>query len=475
MSGARSDRLRGLLRRAAPSSAATLAATLGISQPTVSRELAALGDGVLRLGRARQTRYSLLRPLGVAGRLGARWPLMRIDAAGRAQAVGHLSAAGAQAFVFEPRDAAPALTHGDFTSGWYEGLPWFMDDLRPQGFLGRVFARRVSTVLQLPQDPTRWSDDDVATALLLHGHDEPGDLVLGEAALRQAQQTLLDPPHTIADGEQGAHYPARAEAALQGESVGSSAGGERPKFGVTLQARVAASTARRARTSAATAWRSCIVKFSDRTDTPGGARWADLLRCEHLAAQVLREHGVDAAQTAIVDAGKRCFLEVTRFDRTPTLGRRGLVSLRALDAAFHGHGAIDWWRYAPQLEREDWIGAADAQRLAVLGLFGALIGNDDMHLGNASLVLQGERPMALAPAYDMLPMRFAPTAGGEVVARSFAVLPPSPEFAPAWRHAAQAAVVFWQRVRGGARISGAFKAIAADAQRKVEGALQRLG
>jgi hypothetical protein len=55
------------------------------------------------------------------------------------------------------------------------------------------------------------------------------------------------------------------------------------------------------------------------------------------------------------------------------------------------------------------------------------------------------------------------------------VLPPSPEFAPAWRHAAQAAVVFWQRVRGGARISNAFKAIAADAQRKVEGALQRLG
>jgi hypothetical protein len=467
MSGGRSDRLRFLLRQGAPASAPALAAALGISQPTVSRELAALGDGVLRLGRARQTRYSLLRPMGVAGRLGARWPLSRIDASGRANALGHLAAAGAHGFVFEPQRAAPALTHGDFTAGWYEGLPWFIDDLRPQGFLGRAFARRVSAALQLPEDPARWSDDDVAVALLLHGDDEPGDLVLGEAALRRAQQDLLDSPHAIAEGVQATRYPALAEAALHGEAVGSSAGGERPKFGVVVQTR-------RARAASPPAWRSCIVKFSDRTDTPGGTRWADLLRCEHLAAQVLREHGVDAAATTIVDAGKRCFLEVTRFDRTPTLGRRGLVSLRALDAAFHGHGAIDWWRYAPQLEREGWIGTTDAQRLSVLGLFGALIGNDDMHLGNASLVLGDERPLPLAPAYDMLPMRFAPTAGGEVVARSFTALPPAPEFAPAWRHAAQAAIVFWQRVRSTARISSAFKAIAADAQRKVDAALQRL-
>jgi serine/threonine protein kinase HipA of HipAB toxin-antitoxin module len=259
------------------------------------------------------------------------------------------------------------------------------------------------------------------------------------------------------------HYPALALAALQGEAFGSSAGGEQPKFTVTL------------REGASSSWRSCIVKFSDRTTTPAGRRWADLLRSEAIAAQVLREHGIDASICEIVEAEGRVFLEATRFDRTPALGRRGLVSLRALDAAFHGHGAIDWWRYAPQLAREGWIVDEDARRLQVLGLFGALIGNADMHLGNASLVLRDERPLALAPAYDMLPMRWAPNTGGEVVPRVFEVLLPPPAFAQPWRHAAHAAVDFWQRVHREPAISGAFKAIASDAGGKVAAALQRLG
>lgn len=47
-----------------------------------------------------------------------------------------------------------------------------------------------------------------------------------------------------------------------------------------------------------------------------------------------------------------------------------------------------------------------------------LIANTDRHYGNISLLLDGD-DWALAPAYDMLPMLYAPV-GGELVARSFA-------------------------------------------------------
>ncbi|SFE29658.1 HipA domain-containing protein [Paracidovorax konjaci] len=41
-----------------------------------------------------------------------------------------------------------------------------------------------------------------------------------------------------------------------------------------------------------------------------------------------------------------------------------------------------------------------------------LIGNTDMHTGNLSFISEHGRPYALAPAYDMTPMAFAPRSGG---------------------------------------------------------------
>jgi hypothetical protein len=44
-----------------------------------------------------------------------------------------------------------------------------------------------------------------------------------------------------------------------------------------------------------------------------------------------------------------------------------------------------------------------------------LIGNTDMHHGNLSFISSHGRPYHLAPAYDILPMGFAPKSGGEIV------------------------------------------------------------
>ena len=451
------ERLRRAIRQSEPQSAPALAARLGTSQATLSRRLAAMGDEVLRLGRARHARYALARPIG---RLGSSWPLFHIDAAGRAHELGRLAAAGAEGFVLQAHAPLPSLMHAEFSNGWFAGLPWFMDDMRPQGFLGRAFARSLVSSLQLPPDPTRWSADEVLIALLAQGHDAPGDLVLGQAAVERALAATLNPPNTIDPAERAKRYPEIADAALQGEVIGSSAGGEQPKFTTTLREQGGTH-------------RACIVKFSDQQNTPGGGRWADLLRCEHLSTAALRSLGLDAADTALIDAGGRRFLEVTRFDRTPSLGRRGVISLRAIDAAFYGQGRIDWWRFAPMLTRDGWINAEDADRLQRLGIFGALIANDDMHLGNASLIPGSLRPWKLAPAYDMLPMRFAPGPGGEIVPRAFEVLPPSPDIFQPWRAAAAAALGFWQGVANDDAISAAFRVIAQNAATRLSAVVAR--
>ena len=420
----------------------------------MSRLLAEAGDRIVRLGRARATRYALAHSIG---RAGSHWPLYRIDAQARVERLGELRALHGGGFWLETPDPRPALLHGDFADGVFPGLPWFLDDQRPQGFLGRAFGRRVAPDIHAHPDIALWNADDIVLALLHHGDDAPGDLVLGEDSLRRAQDAFLDHAGGTAVADRERRYPELAEAALRGEAVGSSAGGEQPKFALNLENR--------------TQVQPVIVKFSGRTDSPGGRRWADLLVCEHLAGEVMREHGLPAAQSEIVAAGSRVFLQSTRFDRTIGRGRRGLVSLAALDAAFYGHGRIDWWRFAPELERDGWLDPQAASLLRRISWFGALIANGDMHLGNAALQLRDERPLPLAPVYDMLPMTFRPASNGEIVEHRYEISLPAPEQRADWQEAAPAALMFWQRVAIDQRISVAFRAIAEDAIAALQRAL----
>lgn len=446
MDEARLEALETLLRRRGVLPAATIAVELGISQPTVSRLLAQAGERVVCIGRARAARYALTRDIA---RTGSRWPLYRIDAAGRPTPLGELHALHGGGFFFAPAGERPALLHGEFAAGFYPGLPWFLDDQRPQGFLGRAFARRIAGDIGAPDDILSWRGDDVVLALLKYGDDAPGDLVLGEASLQRALHGILDPQDALPSSERNQRYPALAEAALRGDAVGAPAGGEQPKFAITLRDEGG--------------YRPVIVKFSGRLDVPAGRRWADLLIAEHHAGAALREYGFPAAQSEIVEVGARVFLQSTRFDRTPALGRHGLISLAALDAAHYGHGRIDWRRFAPQLQRDGWLDADDACRLRLFAWYGTLIGNSDMHLGNAALQLRDRRPLPLAPVYDMLPMRFRPAVSGEIVERRYEITLPVPEDAADWRDAARMARAFWQRIADDARISTPFRAIAADA------------
>jgi hypothetical protein len=156
-----------------------------------------------------------------------------------------------------------------------------------------------------------------------------------------------------------------------------------------------------------------LVKFSEKLDSPVSQRWRDLLLAEHLALSTLRQVGVSADTSAVIDhAGKR-FLEVQRFDRVGAMGRQALVSLSALDAEFVGAAHTPWPVVVKLLAAQAVVTREAAEACEVLWAFGVLMGNNDMHGGNLSFVSEQGRPFHLAPAYDMTPMAFAPSSSGK--------------------------------------------------------------
>ncbi len=426
--------LRALRQRGGVATAAELQQTLRLSQPTVSRLLAPLiqSGQIQKVGAARSQRYLLVR---VVPALASTVPVSRIDAQGRPAPFARLHALHGGAFWVDEADGL---------SQRHDGLPWFLNDMRPQGFMGRTFAA-AHPELALGSDPAQWSDDDLLRALALSGDDLPGNLIVGEAAFARFHSL----PARASRVDSNADYPRLAEAAMQGTLPGSSAGGEQPKF-CTI-----------------TAGRPVLVKFSPAGSSPADQRVRDLLVCEHLALQTLAEVGVPAARTQIIFAAGRVFLESERFDRT-VAGRIGMVSLLVYDAQYVG--AMDnWAATAERMRARGLLTPGDARTLQLLEAYGLLIANTDRHYGNVSLLLHGSDKAAdwtLSPTYDMLPMLYAPVAG-ELVARDFAErnLQPTTATLPEWNRARALAQTFWQTAADDSRISAGFGVICAENQR----------
>lgn len=447
------DQLLAALRRAGVVSVRVLGETLGISQSTVSRLLAQAGDRIVRIGQARRSRYAATRE--VRG-LGDRWPLYRIDAHGRPQELGELVALHGDGSLLRA-GRLPDWLRDDFGEGLFPGLPWFLDDMRPQGFLGRMFARTHAAGLGLGDDILRWNNDDVLTALILRGEDGPGQFVLGERALEKA---LSAPATGLPAGERHLRYAELAEHALSGPQAGSSAAGEQPKFTACI-------------VEEGHAPRHVIVKFSEPVHAnPVGRRWADLLISEHLAAGLLHERGLTSARTELVWSGDRLCLESTRFDRIGTHGRRGVVSLAAWSDA-HDGVRDGWPDTAARMRREGWLDDRAVDDVTRLWWFGQLIANTDMHYGNLSFFLDDALPLTPCPGYDMLPMQYRPGTSGHLPTAPLQARPPRPDVLAQWRQAATWAADYWQRVGEHAEVSAAFRDIATANHQHVEQVRQR--
>lgn len=391
---------------------------------------------LLRLGFPHETRYAVVRPIG---RHAGPWPLFRIDAAGRSILLGRLAALPERAFAFLPTEGAPAWTVAGAESWIFDDLPWYLECLRPSGFLGRGFAHPVAARVGLPANVSDWRADDVVIASFVFGIDAPGDLVLGPFA--DAAVKASHDPRPVPRRE----YPACANAPFDGDTIGSSVAGEQPKFAVYAEADGAP--------------RHVVVKFTTPRNV-ADARWRDLLVAEHLALETLAAAGLAAATSRIVDVDGHRFLEVDRFDRVGARGRRSAIALTALDAQFAGV-AEGWHRAARALLKCGAIDAASARDVDRAEAFGAAIANSDRHFGNLTFGYDDDGPARLRPIYDMLPMAFAPGAEGP---RPYAQ--PRIAFAADLDPAAVAwakplARAYWRRVASDPRVSAEFRATAA--------------
>jgi HipA-like protein/regulatory ArsR family protein len=366
-----------------PLSARQLVENIGISQPTISRTLNKLGDEVVRIGTAQSIQYVLRDTARGLPDIA----IYRVDAEGRIRQWGTLVPVRPEGFVMCQEDGV--TLHSD-------GLPWWLFDMRPQGYLGRAYAARHGAELGLPDRLTDWTDTHALRALLVHGYDVVGNLLLGEVARDRFLSTPI--PEPIPGGQKAEEFARLALEAARGEMPGSSAGGEQPKFTACAMTPDGP--------------RHVIVKFSEPEEGPVSDRWRDLLLAEHLALETLRQANIPAAKTQILDHGNQRFLEVERFDRIGNLGRRALISLAALDAEFVGAGTGGWPLIARRLAASGQIRPDAADGADMLWAFGTLIGNTDMHSGNLSFISGHGRPYAIAPAYDMTPMVFAPRSGG---------------------------------------------------------------
>jgi hypothetical protein len=304
------------------------------------------------------------------------------------------------------------------------GLPIELADARPSGFLGRHFAI-VHADLRLPPRLSDWSDHHTLIALSRRGEDLPGDLIVGEESFTRWQD--LDVVRRTRDD-----YPALADETIAGHPPGSSAGGERPKFGVLVDDR------------------HVLVKFAAR----GGAgdvasrRWSDLLILEGIALEVVGSRGIDAARTSIIETASHWFLESERFDRA---GRRGRVAVLSL-AAIHDDLADSWARAATALRDSGRLTDEEARRLRWLDAYGALIGNTDRHQHNI-LFFTADAILRLAPAFDQVSMLYAPSDDGQVLPRVFAVPRVTADTLDVWDDARGAAAEFWGRGSDDPRLS----------------------
>ncbi|MEW8288746.1 MAG: hypothetical protein AB2697_22410, partial [Candidatus Thiodiazotropha endolucinida] len=273
----------------------------GMSQKTVSNRLRAMGAQIVTLGSGRNTRYALRRN---AFESGDNFPLYAIDPHGNAVTAAVIYPLAHGGYYVEKTAATPRILLGLSGDGLYDDLPFFLEDLRPQGFLGRQLAHRLAATTGFPQDPRDWSTEQVGSYLVASGDDLPGNFKLGRQSLFREPKPL-----EITRREE---YPKYADSVIEGIKVGSSAGGEQAKFAIFNEEH-----------------QHVIVKFSPPGDDPTARRWRDILLTEHHAETVLHKthpHAFSAVNTELYEIGDRLFLESVRFDRHGDLGRMPMIS-----------------------------------------------------------------------------------------------------------------------------------------------------
>ncbi|VVE03595.1 hypothetical protein PIN31009_02267 [Pandoraea iniqua] len=411
-SSLRIEALRRLLSRE-PRTAQEITAALSISQPTLSRTIRDASEVFtsFRISGDRVPRYGLLRQL--PGGLNPRQTVYRVSVDGALEPAAQVEFLG----------GGGTVELSDLRNTLYVGLPPHMAFVSPSGFLGRQVARDAALEMQFPESLRDWSDEQRIAYLFTRGLNLPGNLIYGDASLQKEMAFRQLSP--VASAEKLSEYDALANQ-LKDASFGSSAGGEQPKFLCLAEDSG-----------------HVIVKFAKR-----GSRMADLLCLEHLALNALSVADVPAAHTNVMISETYIFLEVQRFDRVGRYGRIGMLSAGAIDDEYFGKRDT-WSEFAVRCEQAKYLSQGEALKIHVMAAFSELIGNGDRHFENISVLLDGRgRIERAAPAYDILPMRYASLGGGV----DPELVPITPKIGTigarphVWERAMRAAEVFWGSV-----------------------------
>jgi len=401
-----------------------------LNQRAVSRQIQNMGDSVIKLKYGRTYHY-MVASNAFGG--GDSLPLVIVDMNGSTDIVAVIRPLAHGGFFVSGAQGISPLLLGETGNGLYDDLPYFLADSAPQGFIGRQIAAEMASQSQnFPADPRRWNTNHIGCYLMSNGDDLPGNFKFGNQARFRRRHR---PVSTTRE-----EYPKLADAVMEGEVGGSSAGGEHPKFTAFSNERSA----------------HVIVKFSPRGDSDVTRRWRDILITEYHASHVLNEHGLSAAETDLFEVDGRLFLESIRFDRSGEYGRSSMISLQAIDAEFLGSGG-SWPQVIDGLFDLGLIGHFHHFDAKIIWLFGRLINNTDMHLGNLSMGIDGS-VFRLLPVYDMCSMGFAPKSTGEITPFSFVVPESNVEGLDEDKvsRAENAAHDFWNRVASDERISSEF-------------------
>lgn len=372
------EHLRSLLAKGPPLTANQLQTATGRGQASVSMALGKLGSAVCKIGAARSTRYALTQPiLGLPAQQSVTLAAPNADH-GKFGELTFLQ--GNAVYVRGPRK-----------SQWLAqaALPWWLTPLRPQGFLGRQYARLRP---DFAADPDDWTLAQVLYIAANHAADPPGAFSIAsmESSTLASQHAPTEPL------ARAAYFDQLASVAAQGLPAGSSAGGEQPKFLCVVDGE------------------HVIVKFTPPRGTPFGERWHDLLAFEQLALQVLGEQGLPVARSELVCSARRSYLLSRRFDRSALTGKRHVVAATAIHAEFVPTPRRHWIATCEALVAQKLLAPAALQQVAHSYLFGEFIGNTDMHFGNLSFFVddvtlpKAKLRLEPTPVYDMLPMMWRP-------------------------------------------------------------------
>ncbi|MBF0283974.1 MAG: HipA domain-containing protein [Magnetococcales bacterium] len=333
-------------------------------------------------------------------------------------------------------------------------LPPYIEDVRPQGFIGRLFA----DALGLPTNPKMWTDAQVVRSFIDSRFNHPGNLFFSTRStiLPSFVYSLVHPYHT---GDEIISFN-NIISSLSYVTANSSAGGDQPKF---LGHRWPLP-----RKDLPSEFSEQIIKYSPLLYSgPLAQRWHDLLRVEHLCLTISHQFGLPAASTRLIESADRIFLEVTRFDRLPMTMYRptcriGMVSFWCVAVTLWGEADLDRLEVGERLHREGRLPLDDLETLRTRVALDALLANTDTHLWNYSLLEDEAGVWRLSPSYDLLPMALSPH-GAELFDR-----PPPPRRSrflaelrerlgeDHWSRGEAIAKEIWNRAREDANITSGF-------------------